>query len=298
MKRFSPMLATSIDFSKLDAKASHLVSPKLDGVRCVISIEGVFTRSMKPLPNTTIRNELHMWAQDNLGVGHWLDGEIIVGKPTDPMCYRETVSLAMSHDKVSSNWMYYAFDLYEPNDAYNRNESLVHLSRRFSRNMQYVPQNIVSSDEVEDECKRLLAYGYEGAIIKPANAFYKCGRATPKSMQLMKYKAWADDEAVVIGYVQKEKNTNEAKVNELGNTQRSSHKSGMLAVDELGSLVVDYKGKQFNIGSGFTEEERKQLWLTRDKLIGKLVKFKYMEYGEYEVPRMPIYLGLRDKRDK
>jgi hypothetical protein len=34
-----------------------------------------------------------------------------------------------------------------------------------------------------------------------------------------------------------------------------------------------------NSGSGFTGEERVKFWLTRDNLIGKLIKLKYTDYG-------------------
>lgn len=295
------MLATPIDFTEIKPNEQYMVSPKLDGVRCLVNKSGVFTRSMKPLPNKYISSYLSSWLGGLLMNSEtWVDGELIVGDQTDPMCYRKTSSAVMASGWHGLGWSFYMFDIVNETDAswgsHERN-SWLHLIKTGSDYIKILHQHLCMGIEVQLTCKKYLDCGYEGAMIKPADAPYKFGRATPKSMELMKYKAWEDDEATVIGYVQKEKNTNEAKANELGNTARSSHKSGMVAVNELGALVVDYKGKHFNIGSGFTEEERIAFWLIRDKLIGEMVKFKYMPYGEYEVPRLPIYLGFRDKKD-
>ena len=66
----------------------------------------------------------------------------------------------------------------------------------------------------------------------------------------------------------------------------------------LGALKVrDAENRVFSIGSGFDAAERDKLWAMRDSLIGKLVKFKHFPVGEKELPRFPIYLGLRSKLD-
>lgn len=61
MKTFKPMLATPIDFSKIKPNEQYMVSPKLDGVRCLVNKSGVFTRSMKPLPSKYISSYLSSW---------------------------------------------------------------------------------------------------------------------------------------------------------------------------------------------------------------------------------------------
>jgi DNA ligase 1 len=303
LKTFKPMLATPIDFSKLDPKAFYLVSPKLDGIRCLINQGQVYTRSMKLVPNKYISSGLSNWFT-NCGLSDkaWLDGELVIGDPKDPMCYRRTVSAVMSENVITDDCRFYIFDIVneELMDADNdiRSEALELLF--FYNNKARIillEQEPCLGCEVEDVCNRFLEVGYEGAMIKPLKAPYKCGRATSKSMELMKFKSSEDAEAIVVGVVQKKKNLNEITTNELGLSQRSSHKSGKVLVDELGALEVEYKGQRFSIGSGFTEEERKQFWLHRDKLYGKMVKFKYTEYGGYDVPRFPVFIGFRSKLD-
>jgi DNA ligase-1 len=298
------MLATPIDFSKLDVKgASYLVSPKLDGIRCLINCGQVYTRSMKLVPNKHISAALGKWFTScDLRGKTWMDGELVVGDPKDPMCYRKTVSAVMSEDVVTDDWRFYAFDIVSEthtDTAVSVRAELLELTLIDNPNqhVKLLEQELCLGCEVEEVCNRFLDAGFEGAMVKPFKAFYKMGRATPKSMELMKYKAFQDAEAIVVGVVQKEKNLNEVTVNELGLSQRSSHKSGKVLVDELGCIEVEYKGQRFSIGSGFTEEERKQFWLHRDKLYGKMVKFKYTEYGRYDVPRFPVFIGFRSKLD-
>lgn len=48
----------------------------------------------------------------------------------------------------------------------------------------------------------------------------------------------------------------------------------------LGAVVVDYKGNEVNCGSGFTDDQRAELWDCRDKLIGKIVEIKFKEVSQ------------------
>jgi DNA ligase-1 len=96
-------------------------------------------------------------------------------------------------------------------------------------------------------------------------------------------------------------NTNEAQVDELGHTKRSTAKAGKVGANTLGGAVVTwFNGKQtvsFSIAPGGTVEEVAQLWEDRHNLIGKLVTFKYNGIGVNGRPRFPIWKVLRSKID-
>ena len=67
----------------------------------------------------------------------------------------------------------------------------------------------------------------------------------------------------------------------------------------LGAFHADYNGFDLKIGSGFTDEQRKEYWNNRDKYIGNYVKVQYFEetvnqQGEQSL-RFPIFLCFRDK---
>ncbi len=98
---FKPTLAVNADFSKI--KYPVYASPKLDGIRCSIVDGKALSRTLKPIPNKHIQSILsNSWLDG-------LDGELIVGNPTSPTCYTDSVSGVMAFDKVP-NFTYYVFD--------------------------------------------------------------------------------------------------------------------------------------------------------------------------------------------
>jgi DNA ligase-1 len=92
-------------------------------------------------------------------------------------------------------------------------------------------------------------------------------------------------------------NGNEATTNELGRTKRSSHAAGKTGRGDLGALIVNFGDVTFNIGTGFTDVERTDIWDNRDSFQGRLAKFKYFPVGVKEAPRHPVFLGWRDGSD-
>lgn len=71
-------------------------------------------------------------------------------------------------------------------------------------------------------------------------------------------------------------------------------------VGVLGSIVVDYKGNTVNVGSGFTDEQRKEYWAIKDELIGRIAQVKYKEVSKnkdtgLESLQFPVFEMLREK---
>jgi len=92
-------------------------------------------------------------------------------------------------------------------------------------------------------------------------------------------------------------NENEAKLDALGRTERSTHKANLKGKGRLGSLAVAYGGVSFDLGSGFNAEQRAALWASRDDLVGKRVSFKFQELHASGIPRFPIFKGIRSPLD-
>jgi DNA ligase-1 len=90
-------------------------------------------------------------------------------------------------------------------------------------------------------------------------------------------------------------NANEAKMDNLGYTERSSHQANLVPMDTLGALeVVDTKsGVAFNIGTGFTFQDRNEIWKNRNKYLNMLVTYEYLPVGVKDKPRHPAFLGFR-----
>lgn len=270
-----------------------LLSPKLDGIRCLI-IDGVAVgRSLKPLPNKYVQK---IFGRPEL---NGLDGELIVGQPTAKEVFQITSSGVMSIEgepEVS----FWVFDDFSESGGFQRRLHTAHRRIKKQKFCETVPHDMVASaDELNSWEEDYLELGYEGVMLRHPDGPYKHGRSTAKEGWLLKVKRFEDSEARVIGFSELMHNANEAKRNELGHLERSSHKAGKVGKQMLGALTVqDLKTKvEFDIGTGFTEDQRKLLWATGDNLIGKVVKYKSQPTGVKEKPRFPVFLGFRDKVD-
>lgn len=298
---FKPMLAVAAELDQV--KFPVLASPKLDGIRAVIFNGVAYSRSLKPIPNKHIQE----WCNTNADDLEGFDGEFIVGSPTAEDVFNKTTSFVMSHDKVGE-FNFYVFDIvsvYPPGVPASLRTELLHPSYQpddiFNKGIcKSVTQTYINNlEELQAYEAQQLELGYEGTMLKSPDGYYKFGRSTLKSQQLLKRKLFVDDEFEIIGYEPKYHNANEATTNELGRTERSSHKENLIALDTLGALICKTKeGKEFGVGTGFDDQLRSVLWTVKDSLIGQLAKVKYFPVGmEYGVPRFPVFLGLRSKLD-
>lgn len=71
----------------------------------------------------------------------------------------------------------------------------------------------------------------------------------------------------------------------------------------LGAFVLNYKGNEVRVGSGFADEQREDFWNRRDELTGILceVKYKEVSYDKgtgLESLQFPIFVGLRTDKSE
>ncbi len=289
-----PMLAaTCEDFAAL--RFPLYASLKLDGVRALITHQGVLSRSLKPIPNLAVQTLFTTRDLDGL------DGEFILGNVTAADVCRKTVSAVMSPDKSASGLVYHVFD-YVTAGPFNERYTLAQQKvERFAKKypIVLVDQRLIHSlAELEAMEEKALAEGHEGIMVRRPAGLYKHGRATEKSQDLMKVKRFEDDEAIVIGVTELMHNDNAAFTNEVGRTARSTAQDGLVGAGVLGALMLrNEQGVEFSVGSGFDAEERQQLWKDRKALLGRLVKYRYFPSGSKDKPRFPTWIGFRDVRD-
>lgn len=291
-----PMLAAKVGFNDLDKlRFPLLASPKLDGVRAVVQKDGTITsRSLKIFPNAfTVK-------RFNDPMLHGLDGELIVGSPSAPDAFLKTSKAVMTIDG-SPNVKFHIFDSFieQSHPYYDRFEKAKKLACR-NEHIQLVEQRVVKSvDELTAMEVEYVGLGYEGIMLRNMDAPYKFGRSTFKEQFLVKLKRFEDSEAVILDVVQMHRNLNEAETDNLGHQVRSSKKSGMKPMPLVGAISVkDIKtGVQFEIGSGFTEGQRSELWQKRKTLSGLVVKYRYQPAGVKDKPRFPVFLGFRSGID-
>jgi len=318
---FRPMLSASLpsakkavptqeevlqDLSRLDWSRGFLVSPKMDGIRAIKHPDlGLVSRTLKPIPNK--------WIQHHLSdpFYNYLDGEIVAGKWWDTINFNSTQSLAMSAEG-EYEFSYCVFDdITEPNNAFwwRSRQALEKIRPYEDSHPQF---HLIWLEQVQvNSVDELLEYealqverGYEGVIIRDPGKRYKNNRSTYKEQGMIKLKRFTDGEAVVIGFDELMRNTNQALPDKLGFTKRSDHLAGMVGANTLGRLRVrgigdPWDGAEFWIGSGLDDTLRSHIWdlRNRDNYMGRIVKFKSQAVGSKDLPRTPIFLSFRSSDD-
>lgn len=282
-----PQLASSeIPDIYTEVNWPKIIQPKLDGI-CCLAVNGVaMSRTMKPIPNKFIQT---FFEEKQL---HGLHGELMIAGDFND------VQSGVMRIEGEPDFYYVVYDIWNSIECYDVRFEILSsfLPEDFGR-VKLIQQKDVSSPE---ECiaalEDYIAEGYEGAMLRDPYSGYKQGRHTLKSQALMKLKKFYDDEAKVIGFRELMRNINEKEKDERGYSKRSSKKEGMVPGDTLGALVVAWRDVEFDLGSGYTESQRLDIWKNRDKLLGKLVTFKYQGIHEKTgIPRFGIYKAFREE---
>lgn len=294
---FRPTLAFMVpNFESL--RYPVIASPKIDGIRCVYWSGTAWSRTLKPIRNKFIQSELYRFCHLLQG----FDGELICGDN-----FQEAASGIMS-ESGEPDFRFQVFDhitlhgsfLSRARGINNRMETLI---AEGSTRVEAVEQKAIANAQnlmaYEVQC---LEKGYEGVMVRQPSAPYKFGRSTEREGYLGKIKRFFDAEGICVGVIPLETNQNPLERDAFGLAKRSTDAGGKQLRQEMGALRVeavggDYHGKQFNIGTGFTQAQRISYFRDANSVIGRLVKYKYLPHGSKDLPRHPVFLGFRDVGD-
>lgn len=310
-KEMRPMLAATLeDQEKLQFPC--FASPKLDGIRCTIRDSQPISRSGKLLPNLWLHEYVN-WLGEN---GEGFDGELIVGDPFGPGVYKRSHSGIMTR-MGEPDFRFYVFDDVTIDSGFDvRNATALArlIGGALGPKVIHLQQRLISDFEelgkYEGEC---VKKGYEGIILRHPEMPYKNGRSTINQFGMVKVKRFADSEAIVTGFIELMHNANPHEMSELGYTVHSSHKANQIPMNKLGALVCTTLfslevgtpgethiipfGTEFKIGTGFTDNDRINIWVNQDRHLYRTAKFKFMPVGSDEKPRHPVMLGWRHPDD-
>lgn len=179
------MLAAPIDNLRR-VRFPVMLSPKLDGMRVLITERGPVTRQLNPLPNQAMRERLSKPGLEGL------DGELIAGDPVEPGVVQRSISAGMARAGRDDNLTYFAFD------------SFANPSAPFRERLAAAESAVMSAD---DPCITFLPYvevrnlteleaaegtitnaGYEGVVLRRSDGPYVFGRVTAQSCIMLKHK--------------------------------------------------------------------------------------------------------------
>lgn len=266
MNHPKPMLAANARDARL--RFPLLASAKRDGIRALVSGGVLLSRSGLPIPNS------HAQARFGRADLDGLDGELIVGAASGPGVLARTnaVMRAAGEPAVS----FHVFDDFSHAGPFA--QRLAHSHAR----IQCIPHcvavahlRLTGPSDLQRFHALCLADGYEGSVLRAPGAAYKHGRSTADEGAMLRNKNFTDSEGQVIGC----------------QAARGLPQLGALRVRDLAT------GVQFNLGSGFTDADRRHLWATRERLPGLLVKYLHQPYGAQRAPRHASFLGFRHALD-
>jgi DNA ligase-1 len=283
---FKPLLAATLeDVEKIIYPV--FVSPKLDGLRCIIRGGEALSRNLKPFRNAHVQERL-------AGLPDGLDGELIVGSPRDGHVLNRTQSGCMSVEG-QPDFKFYVFDNYlSPKGFGQRLQSLADI---YHPMVEFVPHSVAYNPAgLKYFEQQFLDEGYEGLMIRRMDGPYKFGRSTLNEGILVKMKRFRDGEAVVIRIEEGVTNNNEATLDALGRTKRSNHQDNKVGAARVGTIIARCieTGAELQVSPGrMTHVDREFFWAHPSKLLGRTIKYKTFDYGTLDAPRFTTFQAFR-----
>ena len=301
-----PCLATDLDLDK--AKYPYLGLAKIDGVRALnILDEGFLSRSMKNFDN--------QFVSDRYDIPEFIgfDGELSYGPITAKDLVNVTTSVVNSHSDPRANdlvWNLFDYITHETKDLpYKERYGLLVKKVReikesnpeLGKRIDIIPAKLIlNRGELETFDSVNLELGYEGSVFRSIDGKYKFGRTTVNENNYLRLKRFIQEDAIVISIVEALENTNEKKTNELGLSERSSHKANKIPKAMVGSLICkDIKtGNTITVGPGeMTHEQRVYYFINQNELINQVISYKHFPKGAKDKPRFPTFVNIRNKTD-
>mgnify|MGYP002623426626 CR=1 FL=1 len=270
-----PMLAYKVGKKEVDWSEGVFIQPKLDGVRCIFTKDGAFSRTGKQFKNVAhLEYDLTDFFRKNPNIV--LDGELYNHALKDD--FEKIISLVRKtkpteDDRRDAQHLvqYHVYDVIAGSSNYDKRFNWLRNNLPIARTMTLIKNTSVDS---YDEAKVLhdihLAQGYEGSILR-LNKPYEQKR----SYNLQKFKDFHDTEATITGY-------------EEGKGKRQG---------TLGKfLMTDDEGIQFGCppGKGYTYKDLENMLLNIHDYIGQRATFTYFQRTQAGSYRHPLFKALRN----
>ena len=272
-----PMLAHKVDDRRIDFSEPVFIQPKLDGVRCIFTKDGAYSRTGKQFHNLRhieLRLERFFKAQPNAV----LDGELYNHALRDD--FEQIISLVRKQkptdeDRRNAQHLiqYHVYDIIAEGPSYEDRLNWLLSSINLWCNV-VIPVETHKVNKYEEAANMhydgFLKQGYEGSILR-LNGPYEQKR----SYNLQKFKDFSDDEATIIGY-------------EAGKGKRTG---------TLGKFfMMDDQGIEFGCppGKGFNYKDLANILNNVHDYIGKRATFTYFERTKAGNYRHPQFKCIRD----
>lgn len=270
---FKPMLANKWE-DRMDKITYPIYSqPKLDGIRCIVRSDGMWTRTGKPIISAPhIFDSLKPFFEKDPDL--IFDGELYADKYANDFnaivsLVKKTKPTQKDLDDSAKVIQYHIYDLPSCDGIFS--ERLQELDRlKLPTCCVKVATSVLAGESlIMPFYESYVDAGYEGQMLR-LNTPYE----NKRSNSLLKHKSFIDEEYTIVGF-------------EEGN----GNLTGM-----VGALVFESnKDKsKFTASVNGGWEYLKELWKERNTLIGKQATIKYFNITPDGKPRFPKVTAIRD----
>jgi DNA ligase-1 len=276
---FEPMLAAKWEDYKDKIQYPIYSQAKLDGIRCIVTKDGMFSRNGKPIVSAPhIFNSL-----SNLFVSMpdlILDGELYADKFAND--FNKIVSLVKRTKPTAEDLMdsekqieYHIYDL--PSSNKNFVHRAYDLGILFETRSELHPYcrivetyKVPSEDVVTELYEKYVEEGYEGQMLRLDSKY-----ENKRSKSLLKHKTFVDEEYTILDICEGEGNR----------------------TGTAGYMVFETaEGKPFKSNVKGTWEETAEMLKSKNELIGKQATIKYFNLTPDGIPRFPFVINIDRNR--
>ena len=273
---FEPMLASKWEDSKDKVTYPIFSQPKLDGIRCIVTKDGMFSRNGKPIISAPhIRESLS--EVFDVYPDMIFDGELYADKFAND--FNKIVSLVKKTKPTDAdlkeskkNIQYWIYDLPDNDIQFGDRCDRLHdffkdCSEQFGKYCVEVETKTCNSEkEVMKLYEQYVENGFEGQILR-TNGKYE----NKRSKFLLKHKSFVDEEYII-------KDICEGEGNRTGTA---------------GYMVFETaEGKRFKSNVKGTWDETAEILKNKKKLIGKQATIKYFNLTPDGIPRFPYVINI------
>lgn len=265
------------------------LTQKLNGARATLYRGELIARSGQPYTGLEhILNVVGKWAEAS---GVVLDGELTLkdkGELSDNEAFRMATGILNSDTENKTLICYTIFDIIPIQDFENDNPKATYETRRavldgFSEILNTDCTHVLpvlyhgkDQGKIWELLERMVAEDKEGLMLNTNIPYYRT-----RHKGILKVKQFYSMDLPIL---------------------RCEEGSGRLA-GKLGAFVLDFRGNEVKVGSGFSDEQRHTFWQKQDEIVGTLCEVKYKEVSSdkntgLQSLQFPIFIRLRNDKSE
>jgi DNA ligase-1 len=272
---FEPMLAAKWEDYKDKLTYPIYSQAKLDGIRCILTKDGMFSRNGKPIISAPhIFDSVKPLFETNPDL--IFDGELYADKFAND--FNKIVSLVKKTKPTADDLKeskelieYHIYDL--PSSDKNFIQRAYDLAILFETRSELHPHcrivetyKVPSEDVVTELYEKYVEEGYEGQMLRLDGKY-----ENKRSKNLLKHKSFVDEEYTILDICEGEGNR----------------------TGTAGYMVFQTaEGKPFKSNVKGTWDETAEMLKSKNELIGKQATIKYFNLTPDGIPRFPFVIGI------